>query len=274
MSANPVPPEVSAISAAASGGLATLSKLSELLAILSADDIAPTALIQLEKLGTMFHPNGELARKTPNYPRRCQSNRLGRLSVFVDFRAGDAASMLADSAGGQAIAVLLMLLQNLYGSQATKSICGELLYTLSREMLPMESAAASPSQLHQVMHIVSSKMAIAGFGNLLAREVTRIREVYLQLDRMNPPGLLDDLSLDAMVESLKLISIALREEDVQVRFSGTRGGANLVGLVMALCPEDALIVVEGNTIHQGVRTNIIFDIHGNSFLAAIRSTSS
>ena len=76
--------------------------------------------------------------------------------------------MLADSAGGQAIAVLLMLLPNLYGSQATNSVCGEILYTLSRELLPIDSAIASPSQLYQVMHIVSSKMAIAGFGKLVS----------------------------------------------------------------------------------------------------------
>ena len=81
MSANPIQPEVSAISTATTGGLASLSKLSELLAVLSADDIAPAALIQLEKLGTMFHLNGELARRTPDYLRRCQSHRLGRLSV-------------------------------------------------------------------------------------------------------------------------------------------------------------------------------------------------
>jgi hypothetical protein len=260
-----VPTEVSAASNATSGTLATLSKVSDALAIMSADNVAPTALLQIEKLGTMFHLNGPLAKQTPDLLRRCQSDRLGRLAVYLGYRAGDASSTLAASAGGQAVAALLVLLRNLYSTS-----CGELLYNLSRELLPTESAIASPSQLQRVFQVVSSKMGAAAVGNMLANHITRIRQVYSISGMPYSAGLLENFSSETMVECLKLISTVLREEGVRARFSGAIGGGNLVTLVMALCPEDALVTVEGSTIYQGIRDNIILDIRGNKMMTAVK----
>lgn len=116
-----------------------LSGFVPLLAAFTADDVSPMAMIQLENLGSLFHVSGEHAAMVPDLLQRTPSQRLDTLGMVVGWRKGDAASTLAQSAGGQAIALLALSVRSLYSYEDT----GSILYQLSQKALARNLALSS-----------------------------------------------------------------------------------------------------------------------------------
>ncbi|KAJ5759902.1 hypothetical protein N7520_007058 [Penicillium odoratum] len=90
--------------------LSGLGAFSTVLTALSADDVQPMTMVQLQNLGAAFPTSGLLAIKMPDYLLRCKSRRIERLGVSVGWRRGDSASLMAQSASGQAAALLAVCL--------------------------------------------------------------------------------------------------------------------------------------------------------------------
>jgi hypothetical protein len=90
-----------------------LAAFTPLIAALTADNVQPMAMIQLENLGSCFHTSGKFAAKVPDMLQRCSSTRLDQLGMALGWRKGDAASLMAQSSGGQAVALLCFCLKNL-----------------------------------------------------------------------------------------------------------------------------------------------------------------
>lgn len=127
-------------------GLLTLNGLAAftpVLAALTADNVQPMAMVQLENLGSLFHTSGKYAAKVPDLLQRCSSKRIEHLSMSLGWRKGDAASVMSQSAGGQAMALLCFFLRNLYSSEN----CGEVLFDLSAKVLQRSLTISSVAQL-------------------------------------------------------------------------------------------------------------------------------
>ena len=138
-----------------------LSTFQSLLQAFSADNVAPTAVIQMEQLGDSFLISGKHAAKVPDNLQRCSSVPIGRLAVSVGWRKGDTASCMACSTGGQAIALLSLCLFSLY----RKPDAGMILSRLSNNLLPTAFSVSSMAQLVGVGDLLHAKLAILGFGN-------------------------------------------------------------------------------------------------------------
>lgn len=95
--------------------LASLGAFSTILTALLADDVEPIAMIQLQNLGAAFPVSGPITVKAPDYLKRFNSTRLERLGIIVGWRKGDSASLMAQSTGGQAIALVIgsLLMQSI-----------------------------------------------------------------------------------------------------------------------------------------------------------------
>ncbi|GAB1211175.1 hypothetical protein ATERTT37_000287 [Aspergillus terreus] len=197
-----------------------LNVFSKLLATLTADDVNPMAMIQMENLGAAFPTSGKYAAqsdkenihfdkpiKVPDMLQRCNSSRLDRLGLVVGWRKGDAAALMAKSAGGQAIALLATALRSLCKS-------GDVLLGLCQRLLPESLRVASGSQLGEVATLLSAKLAPLGFGNLLAQQVSRIYDAYKQLQKPMPADLIEVMTTESVVDLLCALSRALREEDI------------------------------------------------------------
>lgn len=72
--------------------------------------------------------------------------------------------------------------------------------------------------------------------------------------------LVDRLTVDAMADLLGAIQLALRDETVVVRTEGFQGLGGVVALVMALCPDDVLLLVEDGVTAMGRRASIIVSV--------------
>ncbi|KFY01145.1 hypothetical protein V490_01062 [Pseudogymnoascus sp. VKM F-3557] len=230
-----------------------LTAFAPILAALSADDVAPLAMVQMENLGALFLVNGKYALKVPDLLRRCQSTVMERLSLHIGWRKGDAASLMAQSAGGQAISLLSMCIINLYDPEDMES----LLIDLSKRMLPHSIALSSPSQLIKVANILGSKLQALGFTNILNSQVDRICNAYENLGRRVPCDLFDKIPPESMAGLLHALTRAVREESIVVRITGSNGMGHILAILMIMFPEDTLITVESEVIFQGLRKSIL-----------------
>ncbi|KAL9062596.1 MAG: hypothetical protein Q9157_008781 [Trypethelium eluteriae] len=237
-----------------------LGAFSTILATLSADDIAPMAMVQLERLGALFHTSGKFAAKVPDMLTRVKSHPLGRLATTVGWRKGDSASLLAKSAAGQAIALLSTVLLNLFHF----SDSGDILFQLSRQRLPVDSAISSPFQLARASELMDQKLFALSFGNFLAEQTVRVYDTYRSLNINMPTDLLDSLTVDAAVAFLQAVSEALQEEDKLVRISGTSGIGNILALVLFLFPRDTAVTIDDIFIHEGDHQSIFIELRALS----------
>lgn len=147
------------------GGLTLrgLSAFTPLLASLSTDNIVPTAMLQMENLGGYFLISGEYTAKVPDYLQRCSSLRLERLAFNVGWHNGDATSLMASSAGGQAVALLSLCLLALYNS----ADAGIIFLILSQKLLPSTVAISNMAQLVTVgLRLVPVRVAIEHINNV------------------------------------------------------------------------------------------------------------
>ncbi|KAJ5665850.1 uncharacterized protein N7477_008298 [Penicillium maclennaniae] len=227
-----------------------LGSFTNVLSALSADDVQPTAMIQLEKLGGSFPISGPLRSQIPDHLQRCSSKRLERLGVTIGWRKGDAASLMSHSAGGQAIALLATCLENIYGNDAAATI----FYKISKALLPNSARLSSPKQLQQANTILSRKLGVIGFGTILAKQVCRIHEAYQYLPQNVPPSLLSALSQDGMCDILCKFSQALRDEKCIVRARGCASMGYITAIAVSMFSDDCIVTIENLIIHQGCRS--------------------
>jgi hypothetical protein len=214
------------------------------------------AMLQMEKLGTFFPVNGPKAARVPDLLQRCNSVKLDRLTLAIGWRKSDSASLMSQSAGGQAISLLSMCIFSIFDYQDASDV----LSCLCTRLLPHGAVLASLVQLRNVGEILSSKLEAMGFGTFLAEQTIRLHKVYEQLDMTAPHGFLDRLSVDAAVDMLCNISRAVREPDILVRIVGTVGMGYIIALALILFAEDCLITVEGVIINSGARQAIRIEL--------------
>ncbi|KFZ02688.1 hypothetical protein V501_09492 [Pseudogymnoascus sp. VKM F-4519 (FW-2642)] len=239
------------------GGLTLngLAAFAPVLSALSADDVTPLAMVQMENLGSLFHINGQYALQIPDLLQRCKSTRLDRLGLLVGWRKGDSASLMAQSAGGQAISLLSMCILNLYD----ESNAGQLLSGLSKNMLSQTIAISSPSQLVKVARTLSSKLEVLGFGNILASQVVRVYDAYKHFGKPVPNNFLDTITPEYMVELLHAITQAIREESIIVRIRGSQSMGLILAIVTIMFPEDAFVTIENMIVFEGLRKSILVE---------------
>ena len=234
--------------------LAGLSAFSSILATLSADNVVPMALIQMGELGAALPTNGEYADRAKGLLQRCSDVRLDHLAMVIGWRKNDSASLMAESAGGQAIALVSMCLMNLFKRADTGTILGRLCSKLSSMNI------ASMSQLADAAELLSGKLNTLGFGNLLAREVIKIHQVYEALGKPAPQDLLEPLDTESAIELLGLVSRALREDQKICRISGSRGMGHILGLLQALFRRNTVVTVESTIIQDIEHSSIVCEI--------------
>ena len=93
---------------------------------MSADNVVPMALLQMEHLGSLLPTNGQYAERVKELLQRCRSVRLDKLALVIGWRKNDTASLMAQSAGGQSIALLSMCLVNLFTPRDVGAILSHL----------------------------------------------------------------------------------------------------------------------------------------------------
>lgn len=259
--ANQVSPQVDI------GGLTLrgLSAFTPLLASLSTDNVAPTAMLQMENLGGCFLISGEYAAKVPDYLQRCSSVRLERLALTVGWRKGDAASLMAASAGGQAVALLSLCLHTLYSS----AYAGDIFLNLSRKLLPSTVAISSMVQLVAVGDLLKAKLETLRFGNLLAKQVTKVHDAYRHMGLAVPADFLQPMSSESMTELLESVSRALRDESKILRITGTYALGHILGLILMMFPRDTLVTINGFVLFEGTCKSILVEFEANGQNTAI-----
>lgn len=236
--------------------LALLGAAQPLLKALSADNINALAVLQAQALGDQFHSNGDWALRLPDLLARASSVRLERLSAWVGWQKGDTASYMSRSSGGRTVSLLCLALGNLYA----KERCGMILHGLSTQVIQGDQQNSSISQLSDLNACLSDKLSCLGFGNLLALHLTRLRQCFFEAGREVPTDLADIPTEETMVEFLVGLQRALQSEELILSFAGSKGAGPLLALLMCLCPEDTRVEVEGELIHQGPRSSVIFSV--------------
>ncbi|PHH63856.1 hypothetical protein CDD81_5413 [Ophiocordyceps australis] len=240
--------------------IALLGKLTPILRALSADNVSPLAVCQLEKIGRSFLISGPLAKRMPDLLARSGSVRLHRLQALVGWMAGDTAATLAETAGGQAAALLTVCLVDMFCRNST----GHLLHDLSFKLLGPDDCVASMAQLSDLADIIANKLRPLAFGSHLISCIGDIHRAYDAMGITVPletmMSLRDQLDVERMVELLDGVQLALRDENVFVLINGFRGLGSIVALLAALCPDDLQVLVEGNVHIDSSRPSVIVSL--------------
>jgi hypothetical protein len=212
---------------------------------------------QMLNLGSLFHINGPHAREVPDMLRRFSSQPIiGRLAVAVGWRRGDSASLMADSTSGQAVALLSTCLVNLFDEDDA----GIILHMTCDVCLSETMNVAIIMQLRDVTALLASKLHAMGFGNHLAEQIARIRDIYEQLQIVPPDDLLCPLAKEAVVDLLASLSRVHSEDSVIVRITGSAGMGYIIGLVLDMFPDNTLLTVESFVVHEGPHRSILLEL--------------
>lgn len=81
---------------------------------------------------------------------------------------------MAGTAGGQAAALLSVVLRNMY----SESQCVEIVQHTSSRLLSKGTTISSVRQLTEFADLLARKMFPIGFGNFIAKEAMRIVKTY------------------------------------------------------------------------------------------------
>lgn len=206
----------------------------DMLAAASADNVAPGALLQIEKLGSLFHCNGKYLNRIADLLQRCESFRFERLALSVGWRRHDTASMLSKTAGGQAGSLLIACLMNMHAERDV----GEILRRFCIDLVPRELNVGSQKQISGVARCISEKISSLGISHFLAETATQIRQVYMNLNQQAPLDLVESPSVESMVDLLKGFATVCGQGELLLRLTGTEGMAYLAAFFLAICPED------------------------------------
>lgn len=139
-------------------------------------------------------------------------------------------------------------------------LLGLTLFDLSRDVLPLEQQTSSPTQLGDVCMALEAKLGCLGFGNHFALQVTRLRQCFFDAGLEVPQDIADTPTEEDMCAFLNKLRAALQDENLILHYSGTRGSGTFLSLVLAICPEDVLVEVNGGIVMRGCRDNIMFSI--------------
>ncbi|KAK2032263.1 hypothetical protein LX32DRAFT_636411 [Colletotrichum zoysiae] len=236
-------------------GFAGLSAFSTVLSAMSADNIHPSAMLQLENLGSLFHVNGKNAGLIPEVLKNAVSHPIGRLSISVGWRRGDTVSILGETAGGQAISLLMTALAGIY----VRYDYGLILSSLCSSLLPKSMPASNPMHLADVADLVAAKATKLSIGNLLAEQTHRVLSVYDQLGKKSPKDLLEIPATESIVRLFECLS-NLQQDRHLVRVSGSIGIVYLATLILFMFPQSAMIAVESVIILDNEGRRIIIEI--------------
>lgn len=243
-----------------------LSSSSAFLATVSADNIAPSALLQLQDLGSLFRISGKHAEKVPGLLQRFSSVRLDKLALQIGWHKGDCTSIMARTPGGQAIALLSHTLGAIYQND----VLGDILKGLSHKLVPTKALLASTEQLVKIARTLQQKTAILGFGNILAKQVLQIDAAYKALGKHTPGNLLELISGDAMIDLLEQVLYALCDESTVIRISGSYAAAYILSLLLAMFPQDTLVTLDQIVLVEGTHKppSIIIELRDEPELPA------
>jgi len=149
-----------------SNAITVLRSVSPLLRAMSADNLNPLAVVQMEALGACFNFNGELAMQAPDLLVRYSSMRIGRFTELVGWMRNDTSSALSQTAGGRSAALLCLGIIELFGVYDG----GVMIHQLSSRILPYNSNHSSMTQLSQVAERLN--------WGLLRSEVISLRRLH------------------------------------------------------------------------------------------------
>lgn len=99
------------------------------------------------------------------------------------------------------------------------------------------------AQLVAVGDLLKAKLEILGFGNLLAKHVTKVHDAYKHMDLAVPADFLQPRSAESMTELLESVSSALQDGTKAVRITGTYALGHILGLILVMFPPDTLVTV-------------------------------
>lgn len=236
-------------------GLSGLGAFTTLLSAMSADNVQPMAMMLLENLGSLFHVNGPHASRVPDVMTRVVSHPVGRISLAVGWRRGDAISIFAETAGGQAITLLATSLVNIYEERHY----GLLLSQLCTSLLPKSLPRSSQTQLADVAKLIAAKAAKLSFGNILAQQTHRVLSVYEELGMKSPAQLLEQPSVESLVQLFEKLT-HLDTENHIIRISGSVGLLYIAAIVLFMFPLSTMLTVESVVIHSNENSHIIIEI--------------
>jgi hypothetical protein len=236
--------------------LATLKLTQGLLKAVSPDNVNPLAVAQIQALGACFSSNGPWAAKLPDLLTRAPSMRLERLSNWVGWMKGDTASSMSETAGGRTASLICLAL----GSIFQKDECGTILYEVSKKVLPADAQNSSAAQLAEVCCCLEQKLNSLGFGNLLATELTRLRQSFFESDSTVPTDLADTPTVETICKFFIDLHQALRIENATLRYSGSKAAGIFISITQCICPDDVRIEVDGKIIASGQRDSITFSV--------------
>ncbi|ETS74846.1 hypothetical protein PFICI_13330 [Pestalotiopsis fici W106-1] len=237
-------------------GLSGLGAFTTLLSAMSKDNVQPMAMMLLENLGSLFHVNGPYASHVPEVMTRAVSHPVGRLSLAVGWRRGDAISVFAQTAGGQAITLLATCLANIYEEHRY----GLILSNLCTLLLPKSLPRSSPTQVADIAKLVAAKAAPLSFGNVLAQQTHRVLSVYQQLQLKPPTQLLEPPSVESAVQLFENLTYLQNGKDCLVRVSGSTSILYIIAMVLFMFPSCTMVTVESMVIHDNEEARIIIEV--------------
>lgn len=237
-------------------GLSGLGAFTTILSAMSRDNVQPMAMMLLENLGSLFHVNGPYASRVPEVMTRVVSHPVGRLSLAVGWRRGDAISVFAETAGGQAITLLATCLVNIYEEEKH---CGLVLSRLCTSLLPKSLPASSAVQLADIARLIAAKAGPLSFGNVLAQQTHRVLSVYQQLRIRSPEGLLEIPSVESVTQLFESLAY-LRMDKHLIRITGSTGILYIAAIVLFMFPSCTLVTVESMVLHSNEDNRIIIEI--------------
>lgn len=239
-----------------SAALTTVGFAQGLLRAVSTDNVNPLAVIQVQAIGACFQSNGAWAAKLPDLLSRSSSARLEKLSAWIGWAKGDTPSFMSQTAGGRTASLLCLALGSLY----SKDRCGSVLFDISKDILPLEKQTSGLFQLGEVCMCLENKLACLGFGNHLGLQLTRVRQCFLAAELDIPRDLADTPTEEVMHTFLVSVRDVLCDENLILYYSGTQCAGPFLALVLAMCPDDVLVEVNGEVIARGCRNSIVFSI--------------
>jgi hypothetical protein len=237
-------------------GLSGLGAFTTILSAMSRDNVQPMAMLLLENLGSLFHVDGPYASRVPEVMTRVVSHPVGRLSLAVGWRRGDAISVFAETAGGQAITLLAISLVNIYEDDKH---CGLVLSKLCTSLLPKSLPASSAVQLADIARLIANKAGPLSFGNVLAQQTYRVLSVYQQLQIRSPEDLLEIPSVESMTQLFKSLSYSRMEQHL-IRISGSTGILYIAAIVLFMFPGCTMLTVESMVLQSNEDNRIIIEV--------------
>ena len=226
--------------------------------VLTADDVAPKAQVEMKALGGLFHTSGRFAEKVKTELQRCPSVRQDRIALELGWRKGDSPSIMADSAGGQAIALLSLCMMETLGGQ--KSNVGLVMSQLCKEFLGGDMNVCPVPRLADFADMLAGKLSCLGFGDFLVEQETKLVQCFCNMEKDIPSDLMNGLDVRSIENLLRLIAKAFQKEDKICRIRGSASMGWILTLLLAMFPRNTTITVGGVNLQQAENLKVYCEI--------------